>query len=189
MEKAGEVQEWLNWPLSKSGIAQAIEGSNPSLSAKTRTSYGAFFRAIGIGASPPASLENMVTVRQLLYSRARMEHISFSQRESHKHSNECTAHEYSSPTDALDAAVIDLNGRYPEDGFALNRECRALLYVVAKRGRVLSPESTGKDPIEVSQGSQVYIAPGEAYALEGHMQLLYVSTPKWSPDQAERITE
>ena len=30
----GEVQEWLNWPLSKSGVAQVTEGSNPSLSAK-----------------------------------------------------------------------------------------------------------------------------------------------------------
>ncbi len=30
----GEVQEWLNWPLSKSGEPQGSEGSNPSLSAK-----------------------------------------------------------------------------------------------------------------------------------------------------------
>jgi hypothetical protein len=30
----GEVQEWLNWPLSKSGVAQVTEGSNPSLSAR-----------------------------------------------------------------------------------------------------------------------------------------------------------
>ncbi len=30
----GEVQEWLNWPLSKSGMEQSIEGSNPSLSAR-----------------------------------------------------------------------------------------------------------------------------------------------------------
>ena len=29
----GEMQEWLNWPLSKSGMGQLIEGSNPSLSA------------------------------------------------------------------------------------------------------------------------------------------------------------
>ena len=29
----GEVQEWLNWPLSKSGESQDSEGSNPSLSA------------------------------------------------------------------------------------------------------------------------------------------------------------
>ena len=34
----GEVQEWLNWPLSKSGIEQSIEGSNPSLSASKNTS-------------------------------------------------------------------------------------------------------------------------------------------------------
>ena len=29
------MQEWLNWPLSKSGMGQLIEGSNPSLSATT----------------------------------------------------------------------------------------------------------------------------------------------------------
>jgi hypothetical protein len=34
MAKAGEVQEWLNWPLSKSGKVKAFEGSNPSLSAR-----------------------------------------------------------------------------------------------------------------------------------------------------------
>ena len=34
IDYAGEVQEWLNWPLSKSGKVKAFEGSNPSLSAK-----------------------------------------------------------------------------------------------------------------------------------------------------------
>ena len=34
MSCIGEVQEWLNWPLSKSGEPQGSEGSNPSLSAK-----------------------------------------------------------------------------------------------------------------------------------------------------------
>ena len=33
IDEPGEVQEWLNWPLSKSGMGQLIEGSNPSLSA------------------------------------------------------------------------------------------------------------------------------------------------------------
>ncbi len=34
MRCSGEMQEWLNWPLSKSGKPQGFEGSNPSLSAK-----------------------------------------------------------------------------------------------------------------------------------------------------------
>jgi hypothetical protein len=34
MQVYGEVQEWLNWPLSKSGEPKGSEGSNPSLSAK-----------------------------------------------------------------------------------------------------------------------------------------------------------
>ena len=30
----GEMQEWFNWPLSKSGVPQGTKGSNPFLSAK-----------------------------------------------------------------------------------------------------------------------------------------------------------
>jgi hypothetical protein len=30
------MQEWLNWPLSKSGEPKGSEGSNPSLSAKKK---------------------------------------------------------------------------------------------------------------------------------------------------------
>ena len=30
----GEVQEWLNWLVSKTSVPQGTEGSNPSLSAK-----------------------------------------------------------------------------------------------------------------------------------------------------------
>jgi hypothetical protein len=44
-QECGEVQEWLNWPLSKSGVPQGTEGSNPSLSAmkKRRPSGRRFF--------------------------------------------------------------------------------------------------------------------------------------------------
>ncbi len=38
----GEVQEWLNWPLSKSGMEQSIEGSNPSLSAMKNREFAVF---------------------------------------------------------------------------------------------------------------------------------------------------
>ena len=32
----GEVQEWLNWLVSKTSVPQGTEGSNPSLSAKKK---------------------------------------------------------------------------------------------------------------------------------------------------------
>lgn len=116
-----------------------------------------------------------------------MEHIAYSDRKTHINNNDCTVHEFPSPTADLDAAIVDLDGRYPETGWAINKECRALLYVIAKRGRVVPHPSTNNQAIDVSAGSQVHIEPNEAYALEGSMRLLFVSTPKWSPDQAEHI--
>ena len=50
----GEMQEWLNWPLSKSGEPQGSEGSNPSFSAIENTPplwrgifYGSEVRTLG----------------------------------------------------------------------------------------------------------------------------------------------
>ena len=37
------MQEWLIWPLSKSGVPKGTEGSNPSLSARNNE-YSCFVR-------------------------------------------------------------------------------------------------------------------------------------------------
>lgn len=39
IKNTGEMQEWLNWPLSKSGKVKAFEGSNPSFSARFENSF------------------------------------------------------------------------------------------------------------------------------------------------------
>jgi hypothetical protein len=62
----GEVQEWLNWLVSKTSVAQATEGSNPSLSAKKITSIWALFfliEMIGFEASGFAK-QNIPRVRR-----------------------------------------------------------------------------------------------------------------------------
>jgi hypothetical protein len=43
MNVHGEMQEWLNWPLSKSGVSQDTQGSNPCLSAKKTPIYVGVF--------------------------------------------------------------------------------------------------------------------------------------------------
>ena len=40
--KPGEMQEWLNWPLSKSGVPKGTKGSNPFLSAIQLHPLGVF---------------------------------------------------------------------------------------------------------------------------------------------------
>jgi hypothetical protein len=93
----------------------------------------------------------------------------------------CVAHEYVTPVTALNAAVIDLSGRYPDKGWTLNTTCTALLHVIQGQG-VIMGEETAKD---IAVDDQILIAPNEVYAPDGHMKVLYVATPAWTPEQAE----
>ena len=51
----GEVQEWLNWLVSKTSVPQGTEGSNPSLSAMQCAAVEAAFCMALIKLKPPAS--------------------------------------------------------------------------------------------------------------------------------------
>ena len=101
----------------------------------------------------------------------------------HENSSACVAYEYQLPTSELDSAVIELSGRYPEKGWALNTSCTSLIYVIKGAGWVISEEARTK----VSEGHQVLIEKGEKYALHGDMKLLFSAAPAWSPDQARKV--
>gem|GEM_PF-3282470 len=58
----GEVQEWLNWLVSKTSVPQGTEGSNPSLSAKKNNDRPV---VIFLGKlKPPAGCEGLWLSRQ-----------------------------------------------------------------------------------------------------------------------------
>lgn len=98
----------------------------------------------------------------------------------HANTSACTAYEYGMPTDVIDSAVIELNGRYPEEGWVLNTACTSLVHVIKGTGSLLSPE--GEYPLE--EDTQVQISPNEKYAFEGKMKLLFSASPRWSPGQS-----
>lgn len=95
----------------------------------------------------------------------------------------CLAYEYGHPTSELNAAVIDLSGRYPDDGWALNTACTALIHVMQGRGELVGDGAIS----DLAEGDQVLITPNEPYAFDGTMKLLYISTPAWTPEQAKHV--
>jgi hypothetical protein len=101
----------------------------------------------------------------------------------HENTSSCVAYEYNQPTNELDAAVITLSGRYPENGWVLNTACTSLVHVVSGRGHVYFAGSE----VELAEDHQVLIERGEKYALEGEMKLLFIASPKWTPEQAKSI--
>lgn len=101
----------------------------------------------------------------------------------HENSPTCTAFEYGMSTQEIDSAVIELRGRYPEAGWAVNTVSIALIHVVRGEGYIYKDSNS----IPLGEDDQILILPNEKYALEGEMKLLFSSSPAWSPEQARVI--
>lgn len=115
----------------------------------------------------------------LCYSKD-MNIIKNNQAERFENSSACTAYEYPQPTDAIDVSRIELSGRYPDAGWAINTACEALVQIVKGGGKLHYVDGE----VDLGEGDQVHIPRHERYAFEGTMELIFASTPKWSPEQA-----
>jgi mannose-6-phosphate isomerase-like protein (cupin superfamily) len=91
----------------------------------------------------------------------------------------CTAHEYETDTPDINLARVEVSGRYPEKGTAVNTEVTELVYVAAGSGVV----SCNGVPTQLSEGDVVSIAPGEHVYWEGALTLVIACSPAWHPDQ------
>lgn len=109
-----------------------------------------------------------------------MEIRKLSEATRHDNTAACRAYEYAMPTGEIDSAVIELKGRYPDEGWVFNTACTALVHVIKGNGKLLYPESER----ELGEDDQVLLLPQERYAFEGDMKLLFSATPAWSPEQA-----
>lgn len=96
----------------------------------------------------------------------------------------CLAYEYETSVGAINGAVIELSGRYPESGWALNMECTSLVHIVDGTGRIMSEDGE----TALVAGDQILIAPEEKYIFDGNMKLLYIATPSWTASQARNVT-
>lgn len=95
-----------------------------------------------------------------------------------------TAWEYEFADLAMNVARIRVNGRYPRTGFTSNREVDSIVHVINGQG-ILGIKGDAR--VELIAHVQVYLARGDAYFFEGDLELLYVSTPKWTSSQTEPI--
>lgn len=79
----------------------------------------------------------------------------------------------------LSGAISQINGRYPEKGFALNEVSKELAFVVAGDGKAVSPH--GETSLDL--GDVVLIQPNEPFAWEGNLTIFMATTPKFNPKQ------
>ena len=113
-----------------------------------------------------------------------MKLVRANQTQEFKNSGSCTAFEYPLGDKDINGAVIKLDGRYPETGYAMNKICKELVYVVEGRGTLTVGDAT---PTQLAKGDAALLLPNEKYYFEGQLTMFMSCHPAWYPEQHEHI--
>lgn len=94
-----------------------------------------------------------------------------------------TSYEYPLGDKDLDCALVEIRGRYPEEGWTCNTKCKEIFYLV-KGSATLTTET---ESLSLTEGDMALADIEERYYWEGNCTLLTPCTPAWSPDQTKNI--
>lgn len=100
-----------------------------------------------------------------------------------KNSDACAAIEYPLGDKDINGAVIELNGRYPAKGRAVNLECKEMAYVIRGSGKV----AVENKEVKLNEGDLVLIEPGEKFFWEGKLAMFMPCAPAWHPKQHKEV--
>jgi len=81
-------------------------------------------------------------------------------------------------------AGIELDGRYPEDGYALNTISKELIYVKSGMGVL----TVSNQEVPLHPGDAALVQPNEKYYLKGTLELVVSCAPAWKPEQHRHIS-
>lgn len=82
----------------------------------------------------------------------------------------------------LDMAEIEISGRYPERGWALNHEAHEMVRVLRGVG-MLALRSNAE--LMLGEGDVVHVPAGQQFAWSGDMTILMACSPPFTPEQYE----
>lgn len=108
-----------------------------------------------------------------------MKYLPFSQTQKIKLNAACTIYEYGG-NDVMDGAIAQINGRYPEAGWAKNTVSTEMVYVLEGTGAFVMKNQT----LELAASTVVLIERGEQYHFNGEELRIFIATaPPWTPEQ------
>lgn len=97
----------------------------------------------------------------------------------------CSVDDYPLEMKDIGAAIISLNGRYPEEGRAINHETKEILFVLEGTGKIVIED----EEFELKKECIAAIEPGERYYLEGdNMKSYVINTPEFDPSQHKYVS-
>lgn len=98
---------------------------------------------------------------------------------------DCRGVEYNLKTKTFNGAHIEVAGRYPRDGEAMNEVCEEICYITSGFGVLIQ----GSRRMDFVAGDTIYLDKGESYAWEGSFGMYVVCSPAFYPEQHKEIGE
>lgn len=97
-----------------------------------------------------------------------------------KNSDTCEGVAFTDSSAGVDMSVIDITGRYPESGWAVNREVYEMVYIKRGLGSLIIRDA---EEISLSEGDVVSVAPGQKFAWNGDMTIVMACSPPFNLQQ------
>ena len=92
-------------------------------------------------------------------------------------SNACKVIEYSFKNKNIDLCISTITGRYPENGYSVNTECKMLVYILEGNGKIFIENQE----IFFSKGDSILIEKNEKYYWNSDFCKISITcTPAWN---------
>lgn len=104
-----------------------------------------------------------------------------------KNSDVCIVTEYEIGDPAIDFAIVNISGRYPEmpTQRAVNRQCKEIVYVHEGAGKVI----VNNNEHLLNAGDVVLIEAGEAFYWQGNLTLHISCHPAFTVEQHQIVED
>jgi len=99
----------------------------------------------------------------------------------HKNSKNSISLEYENNDPAINIAVVEISGRFPDRGRMMNTVCKELIYIIDGEGKIFIEDNK----IELKSGDSILVEPYEKYYWEGKLKVLPACTPAWNIEQVK----
>src|SRR5690348_1802829 len=113
-----------------------------------------------------------------------MEHVTRQNAKRYINSPNCTAFEYTTKNAEINIGVVEIDGRYPSKGYAVNHKCTEIGYILKGSGKLFTEDQIA----DFSEGDVILIPREEKYYWEGIVTIVIAGTPAWQPNQHEHIS-
>ena len=101
----------------------------------------------------------------------------------HENSRQCIAYEYPIDDRDINIAFVEIDGRYPDKGYAINKKVKELVFVLDGSGLI----TIEKDVYKLEKGDVVLILPNTKFFWNGKLKVLASCAPAWSMEQYRRF--